>query len=88
MVYLVRVIFSLVLCFSQKLPVCVQNYFVLLLLTDGVLSDMTETKKALIKASRYPMSVIIVGVGGADFSAMDELDSDDRLYELYIFITP
>ena len=35
---------------------------------------------ALINASRYPMSVIIVGVGGADFSAMDELDSDDKLY--------
>ena len=56
-----------------------QNYFILLLLTDGVLSDMPETKKALINASRYPMSVIIVGVGGADFSAMDELDSDDKL---------
>ena len=35
---------------------------------------------ALINASSYPMSVIIVGVGGADFSAMDELDSDDKLY--------
>ena len=57
-----------------------QNYFILLLLTDGVLSDMMETKKALIHASRYPMSVIIVGVGGADFAAMDELDSDDKLY--------
>lgn len=56
-----------------------QNYFILLLLTDGVLSDMMEAKKALINASRYPMSVIIVGVGDADFSAMDELDSDDRL---------
>ena len=62
--------------------VCVcaaQNYFILLLLTDGVLSDMMETKQALINASRYPMSVIIVGVGAADFSAMDALDSDDKL---------
>ena len=41
-----------------------QNYYILLLLTDGVLSDMVETKQALINASRYPMSVIIVGVGG------------------------
>ena len=40
---------------------------------------MMDTKLALINASRLPMSVIIVGVGGADFSAMDELDSDDRL---------
>ena len=40
---------------------------------------MMETKQALINASCFPMSVIIVGVGGADFSAMDELDSDDKL---------
>ena len=49
----------------------------MLLLTDGVLSDMQETKSALIWASGFPMSVIIVGVGGADFSAMRELDADE-----------
>lgn len=54
-----------------------QQYFILLLLTDGTLSDMRETKLALIRASSLPMSVIIVGVGGANFSAMRELDADD-----------
>ena len=49
----------------------------LLLLTDGVLSDMVETKAAIVKASRLPMSVIIVGVGQADFKDMDELDADE-----------
>jgi len=47
------------------------------MLTDGVISDMGDTKRAIIAASRLPLSIIIVGVGGADFSAMDELDSDD-----------
>jgi len=55
-----------------------QQYFVLLLLTDGVITDMRETKLAIIRASSLPMSIIIVGVGGADFSAMVELDSDDK----------
>lgn len=55
-----------------------QNYFVLLLLTDGALSDMADTKAAVVRASRLPMSVIIVGVGGADFSAMRELDADEE----------
>ena len=55
----------------------VQQYFILLLLTDGVITDMRETKLAIIRASYLPMSIIIVGVGGADFSAMVELDSDD-----------
>lgn len=48
------------------------------MLTDGVLSDMPATKLALINASHLPMSVIIVGVGGANFSAMNELDADEK----------
>ena len=40
---------------------------------------MDATKEAIIKASHLPMSIIIVGVGQEDFSAMEFLDSDDRL---------
>ena len=39
---------------------------------------MHETKIAIIKASRLPMSIIIVGVGRADFDAMNELDADEK----------
>uniref|UniRef100_A0A7N6AGT7 Copine-3 n=1 Tax=Anabas testudineus TaxID=64144 RepID=A0A7N6AGT7_ANATE len=55
------------------------HYFVLLIITDGVITDMDQTRTAIVAASRLPMSIIIVGVGGADFSAMEFLDSDDRL---------
>ena len=61
----------------QKRP-C-QVYQILLLLTDGILTDMDQTKLAVIRASRLPMSIIIVGVGSADFSDMDVLDADDDL---------
>ena len=54
------------------------HYFVLLILTDGIITDFNETKEALINASSLPMSVIIVGVGDEDFSAMDILDGDQR----------
>jgi len=50
------------------------------MLTDGAISDMVETKKTIIRASRLPMSIIIVGVGGANFAAMNELDSDEQRY--------
>uniref|UniRef100_A0A6G1SD13 Copine-8 n=1 Tax=Aceria tosichella TaxID=561515 RepID=A0A6G1SD13_9ACAR len=53
------------------------HYFVLLIVTDGIISDMMQTKRAIVEASKSPMSIIICGVGDADFSAMDELDSDD-----------
>ena len=55
------------------------NYFVLLIITDGIITDMEATKSAIIDASDLPLSIIIVGVGQEDFSAMEELDSDDAL---------
>uniref|UniRef100_A0A4W6G439 Copine-3 n=1 Tax=Lates calcarifer TaxID=8187 RepID=A0A4W6G439_LATCA len=55
------------------------QYFVLLIITDGVITDMDETRQAIVNASRLPMSIIIVGVGGADFSAMEFLDGDDGI---------
>lgn len=54
-----------------------KHYFILLIITDGIISDMHQTKNAIIDASKLPISIIIVGVGNADFAAMDELDSDD-----------
>ncbi|XP_045151180.1 copine-1 isoform X2 [Echinops telfairi] len=52
------------------------QYFVLLLLTDGAVTDVEATREAVVRASSLPMSVIIVGVGGADFEAMEQLDAD------------
>ncbi|XP_068197482.1 copine-9-like [Antennarius striatus] len=53
------------------------QYFVLLMITDGVISDMVQTKEAVVNASSLPLSIIIVGVGPAKFDAMEELDGDD-----------
>ncbi|KAH0515643.1 RNA-binding protein 12 [Microtus ochrogaster] len=52
------------------------QYFVLLLLTDGAVTDVEATCEAVVQASKLPMSVIIVGVGGADFELMEQLDAD------------
>uniref|UniRef100_A0A8C1ATH0 Copine family member IX n=3 Tax=Cyprinus carpio TaxID=7962 RepID=A0A8C1ATH0_CYPCA len=53
------------------------QYFVLLIITDGVISDMVQTREAVVTAASLPMSVIIVGVGPAEFDAMEELDGDE-----------
>ncbi|XP_072418233.1 copine-8 isoform X2 [Chiloscyllium punctatum] len=53
------------------------QYFVLLILTDGVISDMAQTKESIVNAACFPMSIIIVGVGPAEFDAMEELDGDE-----------
>ncbi|GBG84784.1 hypothetical protein CBR_g39161 [Chara braunii] len=53
------------------------KYSVLLIITDGIINDMEPTINAIVAASRLPLSILIVGVGAADFSKMVELDSDD-----------
>ncbi|KAJ8259575.1 hypothetical protein GJAV_G00171010 [Gymnothorax javanicus] len=53
------------------------QYFVLLIITDGEITDLDQTRQAIVNSSRLPMSIIIIGVGEADFKAMEFLDGDD-----------
>lgn len=62
---------------GQSLSYNHNKYFVLLIITDGVLTDLQETKNALVRASDLPLSILIVGVGGADFKQMEILDADN-----------
>jgi Copine/C2 domain len=52
-------------------------YHVLLIITDGIITDMAASKAALVEASRLPISVIIVGVGNESFKDMNILDADN-----------
>ncbi|KAL9419793.1 hypothetical protein AB3S75_037539 [Citrus x aurantiifolia] len=70
------VISNAALIAGQSLANHGQKYFVLLIITDGVVTDLQETKDALVKASDLPLSILIIGVGGADFKEMEILDAD------------
>ncbi|MCD7457860.1 Protein BONZAI 1 [Datura stramonium] len=61
---------------SQSLTNNERKYFILLIITDGVITDLQETKDALVQAADLPLSILIVGVGGADFKEMEILDAD------------
>ena len=54
------------------------NYTIIMILTDGMIDDMDDTIDALVEASFLPISVIIIGIGDADFSNMHILDADDE----------
>ena len=54
------------------------RYSILLILTDGVITDMKQTVNEIVRGSDYPMSIIIVGVGEEDFGLMQLLDADDK----------
>lgn len=53
------------------------SYTILLILTAGNVEDVKETKQHLIAASKDPLSVVIVGIGEADFAGMEFLDAFD-----------
>ena len=61
-------------------------YHVFLILTDGKIDDMNETKHILVEASKMPLSIIIVGIGSADFGKMTELSKFiNIIYNFYCF---
>ena len=58
------------------------GYNILLILTDGQITDLTDTIDEMVEASFLPISVIIVGIGNGDFTSMDILDADENpLYD-------
>ncbi|CAH8312812.1 unnamed protein product [Eruca vesicaria subsp. sativa] len=61
---------------SESLAQNAKRYYVLLIITDGVITDLQETRDALVSASDLPLSILIVGVGGADYKEMEVLDGD------------
>jgi len=48
-----------------------------LILTAGNVESVKETKKQLIAASDDPLSIVIVGIGEANFKGMEFLDEHD-----------
>ena len=54
------------------------KYNILMILTDGIIDDIDNTIEELVEASFLPLSVIIIGVGNADFSSMVALDADEN----------
>ena len=55
-----------------------QHYEVLMILTDGIINDMMQTIDNIVAATPTPMSIIIIGVGNADFTDMRLLDGDEQ----------
>ncbi|OSX73720.1 hypothetical protein BU14_0330s0010 [Porphyra umbilicalis] len=73
-------------CANARVTQDAQRYTILLLLTDGTLNDMEATMEQLIRASRLPLSIVIVGVGDADFTDMNLLDADDEESPLHALV--
>jgi hypothetical protein len=54
-------------------------YSTILILTDGEIHDMDKTINLICGASELPISIIIIGIGNANFGKMERLDGDDGM---------
>lgn len=63
----------------EEQKICDRLYFIFVILTDGAIHDMKETSKLIIQMSYLPVSLIIVGIGNADFEEMKTLDADTKV---------
>lgn len=53
-------------------------YHIMMIITDGEIHDMKETIDILVELSKFPVSIIIIGVGEDDFENMRKLDGDQE----------
>jgi hypothetical protein len=54
-------------------------FSVAIIITDGNIHDMDETRSLLVEMSRMPFSVVVVGIGEGDFENMKILDADEQV---------
>lgn len=71
---------------DQRVTQASQRYSILLIITDGTINDIEATMEQVIRASRLPISVVILGVGDADWTDMNLLDADDEESPLHSLV--
>ena len=53
------------------------HYYILMILTDGIIIDMQETIDCIVEGSKLPLSIVIIGIGDTNFTNMHILDGDE-----------
>lgn len=57
-----------------------QAYNILLIITDGVINDLDQAISAISNAASLPLSIIITGIGPADFTNMEQLSQNNGIF--------
>ncbi len=66
------------------------SYTVLIIIADGGISEecREETDEAIVKASHYPISIVMIGVGDGPFDEMERYDDElpERQFDNFQFV--
>lgn len=76
--YLAPVIQQIAAYAEKEVSQCSQHYTIGLVIVDGIVNDVDNLIDKLVDVGNLPLSVVVAGVGPADFKLMDELFSKSK----------
>ncbi|KAL3891897.1 hypothetical protein ACJMK2_004139 [Sinanodonta woodiana] len=66
----------------------IKRYHILVIITDGKIGNMKTTNDAIVEASKWPLSIVVIGVGDGPWDDMMKLDDElsEREFDNFQFV--